>query len=250
MNRLVIKIVLLYFLSSILIYILFQIASLFIEPSEYFDFTKRIASEIIVMTTPIIYGLRRVEPVDIFNQKLNKKGYFQFLLAILAVISLLFITILLHQESSQKDPMEAFYFSKAGMVMIVLIVPILEEVFFRGIILTLLIKQLPVTRAILITSVFFGIMHLGTSWNAGLTAIIFSIIVSFLYISTKSVLPCIVLHMLNNGFVYILDYIDREYYPIPPSIGWFFIPVLLASMYYLSKNYRQRDNNLSKVSHR
>lgn len=235
MNRLVIKIVWLFFLSSISTYILFKILSLFIESSEYFDFTEIITIEIIGLTLPIIYGLRQIKFVDIFNRKFNKKGYLQFSLSILAVISLLFITILLDQESSQKDQMEVFYYSKIGMIMIVLIVPILEEVFFRGVILTLLLKQLSVTRAILITSIFFGILHLGTSWNSCFTAIIFSITVSYLYISTESVLPCIALHIFNNGLVYILDYIDREYYAIPPSTGWYFIPVLIISIYYIRK---------------
>lgn len=237
MNRLVIKIVLLFFLSIAATYILFKIVSLFIEPSVYFDFTEIITIDIIGLTLPIIYGLRQIKSVDLFNRKFTQKGYFQFSLSILAAISLLFITILLHQDSSQKDPMEVFYFSKIGMVMIILIAPILEELFFRGVILTLLLKQLSATKAVLITSLFFGIIHLGTSWNSCFTAIIFSIIVSYLYISTKSVLPCIALHMFNNGLVYILDYIDREYYAISPSIGWFFIPVLIISIYYMRKNY-------------
>ena len=96
--------------------------------------------------------------------------------------------------------------------------PIAEEIGFRGILLGGLLK----TRcrpwlAILISAIAFGLLHKFPLAFFG--SIVFGIIVGWLYWRTGSIIPCIIVHIVNNS----LTAID--------STGWnntvfIFIPVV------------------------
>ena len=83
-----------------------------------------------------------------------------------------------------------------AVLMIGISAPVLEEVLFRGILLTGLLRNYRPWVAILQSALLFGVFHMNPvqTVSAGLMGIV----VGWLYYRTKSLLLCIVLHALNN----------------------------------------------------
>ena len=86
-----------------------------------------------------------------------------------------------------------------NMIVIALFVPFIEEMFFRGYLLTRLSKGLGSLESIIASSVVFALMH----GHAGLWVPVFisSCLISILYLKSKSLYPCILCHGLQNAVV-------------------------------------------------
>jgi len=80
---------------------------------------------------------------------------------------------------------------------IVIVVPIMEELMFRGVILNRLLVNVPKWLAILISSILFGLMHMSDSLRM-LSIAISSIWLALLYIRFRNLWLCIIVHMVNN----------------------------------------------------
>ncbi len=83
-----------------------------------------------------------------------------------------------------------------------------EEVAFRGIILTLLLKKYSEKKSIIVSSIFFGLMHLfnllsGTNIIIVIIQVIyatfFGIVFGYMFVKTKSLLPSIITHYLIDS---------------------------------------------------
>jgi len=72
--------------------------------------------------------------------------------------------------------------------------PIIEEIFYRGLILRTLMAAMPVGWAIAFSSVLFALYHL----NDPLAAAFFSATLSVIYLRTGSLYSCIALHIAYN----------------------------------------------------
>jgi CAAX protease family protein len=109
------------------------------------------------------------------------------------------ITEIIPLKESKLDEI-IIYMQQNNIFMIlfaVIIGPILEEYLFRGILLKSLLTQYSPIVSILITSFLFSLMHL----NIGIPidSFFFAIVVGWLYLKMKSVIPCIILHSIYNG---------------------------------------------------
>jgi uncharacterized protein len=94
------------------------------------------------------------------------------------------------------DPNSSNFPSIAFIVFVVIIVaPITEEFIFRGILLHRLSAKWGKTPAILISSILFGLAHMDIFF---LSRIFSGIILSLLYLETKTLLVPIALHSANN----------------------------------------------------
>ena len=71
-----------------------------------------------------------------------------------------------------------------------------EELFFRGLLLDGLSKNYSNRKAIIISALLFGLIHLNP-WQF-LTAFISGLVMAFVCIKTNSILLCIYLHLFNN----------------------------------------------------
>ncbi|HKH17111.1 MAG TPA: CPBP family glutamic-type intramembrane protease [Solirubrobacteraceae bacterium] len=94
--------------------------------------------------------------------------------------------------------------STAALVAVSLLVcvlaPIAEELFFRGFCFTALRRTLGMLPAAGLTGIIFGAIHLGgTEIEFIAPLMVFGFILCLLYVWTGSLLPCIVLHALNNA---------------------------------------------------
>lgn len=71
-----------------------------------------------------------------------------------------------------------------------------EEVFFRGWMQTRLREHWPASRAVVVTSVAFGLMHL--EWLHATLAVALSLWLGFVTEQTGSALPAVAAHVINN----------------------------------------------------
>jgi membrane protease YdiL (CAAX protease family) len=99
----------------------------------------------------------------------------------------------------QKDIAESFGAVPMQVLLIVVAAPISEEVCFRGMLFGGLRTRLPRLVAALISAVVFGGLHALTGVSAVPPLIAFGFILALLYERTGSILPGILLHMLNNS---------------------------------------------------
>jgi CAAX protease family protein len=99
----------------------------------------------------------------------------------------------------QEDIAEALGPVPAQVLLIVIAAPISEEICFRGMLFGGLRERLPRIAAALISGAVFGILHAATGLSAVPPLIAFGTILSLLYEKTGSIVPGILLHMLNNS---------------------------------------------------
>ncbi len=88
---------------------------------------------------------------------------------------------------------------------IVLVAPVMEEFFIRGILLTRWTVKWGATQAILASSIIFGLLH--TNVIGGFC---FACVMAVLYIRTKSLFIPISLHILNNLTAWIMGSLTMD----------------------------------------
>lgn len=88
------------------------------------------------------------------------------------------------------------------VILVVILAPAGEELIFRGLFLRGFLLNYNPTRALVLSSVLFVLIHLNPYQFVGASAI--GVFLSFLSIRSASVVPCIYGHMLFNGCAYLL----------------------------------------------
>ena len=112
--------------------------------------------------------------------------------------------------------------SPFGFIVIALLVPLAEEVVFRGSILRALLGYFKTNKkienakglkakdgvwlSIIISSMLFGTVH--GNLAQFIHATLLGILLGWLYTKTKTILPGVFLHLLNNGIAFLLVKID------------------------------------------
>lgn len=84
-----------------------------------------------------------------------------------------------------------------SIITVVLFAPFLEEVIFRGILLSDIKRSHSTMVAVIISSAVFGIVHLNLI--QGFSAVLSGLVFAYVYLATKSLWSAILLHALNNG---------------------------------------------------
>lgn len=125
--------------------------------------------------------------------------------AILATISAQIVLEPLQNVLPQSDTLNQMMHNVrlqplAFFMMMVIAAPILEEILFRGIIFEGFIKNYKPLPAILVSSFLFGLIH--GNLPQGLNAFMIGVLYSWVYWNTKSIIPCITLHTINNGLAF------------------------------------------------
>jgi membrane protease YdiL (CAAX protease family) len=103
----------------------------------------------------------------------------------------------------QEDIAESFGTLPLQILLIVVAAPISEEICFRGMVFGGLRARLPRLAAALISGLIFGGLHALTGLSAVPPLIAFGFILALLYEKTGSIVPGIILHMLNNSVALI-----------------------------------------------
>ena len=84
-----------------------------------------------------------------------------------------------------------------GVLAIAIIGPILEEMLFRGAVTTELLKRYSPQKAILFSALIFGIFHINPAQV--LNAFLLGLLLAWLFYKTRSLIPGILIHILNNS---------------------------------------------------
>ena len=88
----------------------------------------------------------------------------------------------------------------------VFLAPVIEELLFRGVLWSILQENKGTVTAVIVTTVYFVFLHL--TLNNAFSAILIGICGSMFILFTGSIIPSIVIHLLNNLLVTILGYSD------------------------------------------
>jgi membrane protease YdiL (CAAX protease family) len=134
-------------------------------------------------------GLRRFKP----------SAFLWILAAIGAYLLFAIVYTAVFGQPKQKDVAEAFGAVPIQVLLIVVAAPISEEVCFRGMLFGGLRERLPRFAAALISALIFGGLHATTGISAVPVLVAFGFILALLYEKTGSIIPGILLHMLNNS---------------------------------------------------
>jgi len=103
-------------------------------------------------------------------------------------------------ELLQKEPL-------VGVFFVFLVGPICEEVVFRGFLHQALRKRLKILPGILLSSAIFSFAHLNPL--AFIPILLVGIVLAYVFERTHSLVPCIAIHVLNNG-VALLPFLVPE----------------------------------------
>lgn len=91
------------------------------------------------------------------------------------------------------------YFSK------LVLAPISEELVFRGVFINKLRLFVPLSFAVLISSLLFGSVH---SYGSMFSAVVFAVCMAILYLKTENIFVPMLAHFLNNLFAEIIFALD------------------------------------------
>lgn len=119
--------------------------------------------------------------------------------AVGAYLLFAFAYSLLILQPEQEDIAEGFGAIPIQVLLIVFAAPISEEVCFRGMLFGGLRERMPRIGAALLSGVIFGALHALTGVSAVPPLIAFGFVLALLYEKTGSIVPGILLHMLNNS---------------------------------------------------
>lgn len=158
----------------------------------------------------ILFYFIRKKKTGISTFNLSLKNYKIIPLAILGILALgIGVTDPLVSLIPMPDLIKKIFIDALGnpdiytFITIVIAAPILEELIFRGIILDGLLKRYSPMKSILISSLIFGIVHMNPWQFIG--AMILGSFLGWIYYKTKSIIPSIIMHSVNNlvGFLSI-----------------------------------------------
>jgi membrane protease YdiL (CAAX protease family) len=140
------------------------------------------------------------------------------LLSVLIILPALFLSnYLLSHLTWLPDVMEqqfdAILSYPFGILLITIIGPVFEEILFRGIITAALLRHYTPVKAIILSAFIFGIIHGNPVQMVG--AGLIGLLLAWIYYRTGSLIPVIIIHIINNGLSVFLGkiYPDMEYLP-------------------------------------
>lgn len=182
---------------------------------------------------------------------LNQPGFGKLgaLLSILIIIPLVFTFNIVTEPLSMwmgvpeflKQFMEQIQTNKiSSLISVVILAPILEELFCRGIILRGLLTRMKPSKAIIWSAFMFGVMHMNP-WQA-IPAFLLGLLMGWIYYRTHSLWLAVLIHFINNGFSYFITVFypqlppDSSFYDLVPGI-WYYIVYIFALAYTAAAFY-------------
>ena len=104
---------------------------------------------------------------------------------------------------------------------VVILAPIAEEILFRGIIFRMLSKHWSEMAAIIVSTVLFGLYH-GNLMQA-IYVLPIGLLLGYTACKCNSVLPCILIHMINNFMPYVVGVLPESL-----QVEWLFAIIMIV----------------------
>lgn len=105
-------------------------------------------------------------------------------------------------------------------IRVVILAPILEELFFRKILFKRLHKQNSLVISVIVSSLCFASIHILPDWQNVLPTFIFGVICCLIYINTKNILYPIILHFTGNLITLILLIYNQQIFTFQPELNY------------------------------
>jgi uncharacterized protein len=111
---------------------------------------------------------------------------------------------------------QMFTTSTAAWMMVFLgvaVAPLLEELFFRGLLFPVLVRHLHLSVAVLLTAVLFALIHasqLGREWAPLLVLVMVGVVLTVVRWLAKSVAAAVLVHVGYNGTLFSLLYFATD----------------------------------------
>lgn len=120
-----------------------------------------------------------------------------------------------------------------SIISVVIAAPIMEELLCRGIVLGGLLKNYPPYKAILISALFFALIHLNP-WQA-LPAFFSGLFLGWIFYKTKSVIPGMIIHATNNGLVMLFVFLPKNKQDLLNLLGmpYYIVLCVLAAIVFV-----------------
>lgn len=119
--------------------------------------------------------------------------------AIIVYLVFAALYVALAGEPEQEDIAEGFGAVPVQILLVVIAAPLSEELCFRGFLFGGLRERMPRISAALLSAAIFGALHALTGLSAVPPLIAFGLVLALLFEKTGSIVPGIILHMLNNS---------------------------------------------------
>ncbi|GAA0084474.1 hypothetical protein UT300007_09130 [Clostridium sp. CTA-7] len=126
-----------------------------------------------------------------------------------------------------------------------IVAPFAEEFLFRGVVYKTLSKNISLKWTIVIQGILFGIYH--GNLIQGIYAAFLGIIFGFATYKTKSLIPAIIMHMVNNTIAVILPAFISEYLmSTGTNIGFIVVGSIgmIISLFFITKKNIINDNEI------
>jgi membrane protease YdiL (CAAX protease family) len=88
---------------------------------------------------------------------------------------------------------------------VLVVSPVSEEVFFRGLVLHGFLRRYGEAKAVLASAILFGAFHMNP-WQFS-SAVVGGLFLGWLFVETRSLVPCIIGHAINNIFPLVLSFL-------------------------------------------
>lgn len=138
-------------------------------------------------------------------RRFRRRAIGQILLAYLAYLLALWLYALLvgapeQQNIAEELGLEAgLLTASASVILIAILAPVSEELFFRGMLFGGLRGRMSFLPAALISAAVFGSLHLPTGPSTVPPLILFGFLLAWVYERSGSLWPAIILHVINNS---------------------------------------------------
>ena len=174
------------------------------ELSTAANVAVQLATAVGFAMVPMIVAARRGASFPVALRRLGVRRFrpsaFKWMAAAVgAYLLFAFVYALLLGQPHQKDIAKGFGAIPIQVLLIVLAAPVSEEVCFRGMLFGGLRERMPRIGAALLSALIFGGLHAVTGISAVPPLIAFGFVLALLYEKTGSIVPGILLHMLNNS---------------------------------------------------
>ena len=203
-------------LKLILYYLGYQLGltavAMVVSKFVYMDLTTMTSLVMVVSTLAMSWHLIHHGYVTLSRDNYKALTPPVLCVSVVFVFSAMYVLNLLIEQTGLPNTMEETFLAMSrnplGILSITLLGPVLEELLFRGAIQGDLQRQMSPWKAIIVSSLLFGVVHMNPAQIP--FAFLLGMLFGWLYYRTGSLLPGIVGHVLNNSVATVNMYLHGD----------------------------------------
>lgn len=209
---------------------------------SYFDMIYNLKSILLftffILSLPFFNDLRSSFRISFF--KMDK--IFTVYMLIFSLSFTVFFSLLPFLIFKDYDIGKIGNYTNYGVLKVLLVSPLLEELIFRGSLLSLLVKTESPKKAILLSSLGFSITHYLSSSSLFATFVL-GIFLAYVYLKTESVFLCVIAHAFNNFLALVFSPFLISFLNIKETSYYILAFIILSSIVMLYSLFKINKQN-------